>query len=100
MGFSKRNQRKNNYKTCQQKQKCFKQETLGVTTGLVYLPGEYTTRKEILEICKIAAKYGCFYATHMRTESDEVEQALEETIDVAKEAGGAFTCISLKSNGI
>ena len=80
-------------------EECFKQGALGVTTGLVYLPGEYTTRKEILEICKIAAKYGCFYATHMRTESDEVEQALEETIDVAKEAGVHLHVSHLKAMG-
>ena len=66
---------------------CMKQGPLGMTSGLVYLPGEYTTQKELVELCKKVAKYDGFYATHMRNEGDEIFEAMDEAIDVARQSG-------------
>ncbi|WP_455544348.1 amidohydrolase family protein, partial [Intestinibacter sp.] len=55
---------------------CMKKGPLGMTSGLVYLPGEYTTQKELVELCKKVAKYDGFYATHMRNEGDEIFEAM------------------------
>src|SRR5687768_2462491 len=59
---------------------------LGLSTGLIYIPGTYTKTPEIVGLAKIAAKYQGVYATHMRDEADSVTQAIEEAITIGKEA--------------
>ena len=78
---------------------CMKQGPLGMTSGLVYLPGEYTTQKELLELCKKVAKYDGFYATHMRNEGDEIFEAMDEAIDVARQSGVRLHISHLKCLG-
>ncbi len=60
---------------------------VGLSTGLSYPPGSFTTKEEIAKLCKIVASYGGNYVTHMRDESDDVLKSVEETIWIAKEAG-------------
>ena len=78
---------------------CMKQGPLGMTSGLVYLPGEYTTQKELVELCKKVAKYDGFYATHMRNEGDEIFEAIDEAIDVARQSGVRLHISHLKCLG-
>ncbi|MFR5471819.1 MAG: N-acyl-D-amino-acid deacylase family protein, partial [Romboutsia sp.] len=78
---------------------CMKQGPLGMTSGLVYLPGEYTTQKELVELCKKVAKYDGFYATHMRNEGDEIFEAMDEAIDVARQSGVRLHISHLKCLG-
>ena len=59
---------------------------LGMSTGLVYAPGIYSTTEEIIELAKIVARYGGIYTTHMRDEGDKLLIALEETLRIAREA--------------
>jgi len=59
---------------------------MGLSTGLIYIPGTYTKTPEIVALAKIAAKYHGVYATHMRDEADSVTQAIEEAITIGKEA--------------
>lgn len=59
----------------------------GMSTGLIYPPGVYSTKNEIVELLKVVKKYNGFYSTHMRNESDKVVEAVEEAISTAKEAG-------------
>ena len=59
---------------------------LGLSTGLIYIPGTYTKTPEIVGLAKIAAKYQGVYATHMRDEADSVTQAIEEAMTIGKEA--------------
>jgi len=56
---------------------------LGLSTGLVYMPGEYTSKEEIAELCKEIKPYGGVYCTHMRTESDGLLEALDEALWIA-----------------
>jgi N-acyl-D-amino-acid deacylase len=60
---------------------------LGISTGLVYIPGAFTPEEEIVELAKVAAEYGGVYATHIRDECDRVVEAVEEAIRIAKKSG-------------
>lgn len=66
---------------------------LGLSSGLVYLPGEYSSTEEIGELCKAIAPYQGVYCTHMRTESDGIMDALDEALRIG-EIGGVPVHIS------
>lgn len=59
---------------------------LGLSTGLIYIPGTYTKTPEIVSLAKIAAKYDGVYATHMRDEGDSVTYAINEALTIGREA--------------
>ncbi len=59
----------------------------GMSSGLVYPPGCYAKTSELVGLCSIVRKYDGIYATHMRDEGDEIEAALNETINISKECG-------------
>lgn len=64
-----------------------RQGAYGLSTGLVYPPNLYANKEELIELCKAAAKYdGCF-VVHMRNESMNLLDALDEVIDVARQSG-------------
>jgi N-acyl-D-amino-acid deacylase len=60
---------------------------VGMSTGLIYIPGTYTKTPEIVSLAKIVAKYGGLYASHMRDEGDSVTQAINEALTIGREAG-------------
>jgi N-acyl-D-amino-acid deacylase len=60
---------------------------LGLTSGLEYTPGSFAQPDELVELCRIVARAGGVYATHMRDEGDRLLESLDETIDVAKKTG-------------
>jgi N-acyl-D-amino-acid deacylase len=59
---------------------------VGLSTGLIYLPGSFSKTAEIVELAKAAAAHGGLYASHMRNEGARIEEALEELFTVAREA--------------
>ncbi|HRS87605.1 MAG TPA: D-aminoacylase [Syntrophales bacterium] len=59
---------------------------LGISSGLIYIPGCYADRNELIELCRVAAAYGGVYTTHMRNEADQLAEAVEEAITIASEA--------------
>jgi N-acyl-D-amino-acid deacylase len=67
-------------------EQAMKDGAIGLSTGLIYIPGTYTKTPEIIELAKISAKYQGIYATHMRSESDKVKEAIKEALTVGKEA--------------
>lgn len=67
-------------------EKAMKDGAVGLSTGLIYIPGTYTKTPEIVSLAKIAAKYNGVYATHMRDEGDSVTQAIEEALTIGREA--------------
>jgi N-acyl-D-amino-acid deacylase len=58
----------------------------GLSTGLIYVPANYAETDEIIELARVAAKYGGIYTTHMRSESDHELEAIQETLKIAREA--------------
>jgi len=66
--------------------KAMKDGAVGLSTGLIYIPGTYTKTPEIVELAKVAAKYNGVYATHMRDEGDSVTEAINEALTIGREA--------------
>ena len=71
----------------------------GLTTGLIYQPGKYSTSAEVVALAKAAAKRGGFYATHMRSEGDRILEAIDEVIDLVKATGIRAEISHLKTSG-
>ena len=67
-------------------EKAMQDGAVGFSTGLIYIPGTYSTTEEIVGLAKVAAKYKGVYASHMRDEGDEVIKAIEEALHIGKEA--------------
>ncbi len=66
--------------------KAMKDGAVGLSTGLIYIPGTYSKTEEIVRLAKIAAAYHGVYASHMRDEGDSVTQAIEEALTIGREA--------------
>jgi N-acyl-D-amino-acid deacylase len=58
----------------------------GLSTGLIYAPGSYSTTDEIVAVARAAARYRGFYASHIRGEGATLLQAVAEAIQVGREA--------------
>ncbi len=71
----------------------------GLTTGLVYQPGKYATREEVTALARAAARKGGLYATHMRSEGDELLESIDEVIALARETGIRAEISHLKTSG-
>ena len=66
--------------------KAMQDGAVGLSTGLIYIPGTYTKTPEIVDLAKIVAKYNGVYASHMRDEGDSVVQAINEALTIGREA--------------
>jgi len=60
---------------------------LGLSTGLFYVPGSFTTTEEVIELARVAAESGGIYISHMREEADYLLDSVRETIRIGEEAG-------------
>ena len=69
---------------------------IGFSTGLQYVPGTYAKLPEIVDLARVSANAGGIYASHMRNEGTELEQALAETIKVGDMTGGRVEISHLK----
>jgi N-acyl-D-amino-acid deacylase len=72
---------------------------LGITTALIYPPAFFAKTEELIELCKVAAKYKGKYTTHMRSEGNQLIEAVEETIRISREAGLPAEIYHLKASG-
>jgi N-acyl-D-amino-acid deacylase len=59
---------------------------LGIATALEYSPAYYAETEELIELCKVAARYQGKYITHMRSEGERLLEAIDETIRISREA--------------
>jgi len=57
-----------------------------MSTGLIYLPGTFATTDEIIALAKVVSTNGGIYTSHMRSEGDEIFEALEELFSIARAA--------------
>ena len=76
-----------------------KQGALGLSTGLEYVPANYASEEEIVELAKVAAKYNGVYFTHMRNEGREVLDAIRESIAIGEKAKIPVEINHLKAAG-
>ena len=67
--------------------KAMRDGAVGLSTGLIYIPGTYTKTPEIVSLARVASKYNGVYASHMRDEGDKVSEAINEALTIGREAG-------------
>ena len=60
---------------------------VGLSTSLQYAPAPYATTEELIALATEASKFGGIYATHMRSEANDILAALDETVRIGREAG-------------
>jgi N-acyl-D-amino-acid deacylase len=72
---------------------------LGVGSSLIYAPAFYAKTSELIELNRVAAPYGGMYISHMRSEGNRLEEAVDELIAIAREAGVAAEIYHLKAAG-
>ena len=65
----------------------FEAGAVGLSSGLIYVPGVYSDTDEIVAVAAIAGNYGRLYTTHMRDEGERVDEALDEAIAIGRRAG-------------
>src|SRR6266571_6331828 len=59
---------------------------LGIGTSLIYPPAFYAKTEELIEMCKVAAQYKGKYISHMRSEGNQLFEAFDELLRIAREA--------------
>jgi len=67
-------------------QEAMEDGALGISTGLFYVPGSFSSTSEVIALSKIAASYGGIYISHMREEAIDVLKSVNETINIGIEA--------------
>ncbi len=71
----------------------------GVASALIYAPGAYAKTDELIELCKAAAPFGGMYISHMRSEGNQLLEAADELISIARAAGVHAEIYHLKAAG-
>lgn len=59
---------------------------VGLSTGLIYIPGTFAKTEEVVSLARAAAKYKGVYASHIRDEENKAVEAINEAINIGKEA--------------
>ena len=73
---------------------------LGIGSSLIYAPAFYSSTEELIELCKIASDYNGMYISHLRSESNQFLEALEELITISEKAGIRAEVYHLKAGGV
>jgi N-acyl-D-amino-acid deacylase len=60
---------------------------MGIATALIYPPDSFQSTEDLIELARVAAKYGGIYASHMRDESAKLLQAISESIEIGEKTG-------------
>ncbi|MEO5718514.1 MAG: D-aminoacylase, partial [Chthoniobacterales bacterium] len=72
---------------------------LGIGTSLIYPPAFYSKTPELIELCKVAAKYQGKYISHMRSEGNQLLESVDELIRISREAGLPAEIYHIKAAG-
>ncbi|MBL7870893.1 MAG: D-aminoacylase [Cyclobacteriaceae bacterium] len=75
-----------------------RQGAMGLGSSLIYAPADYADTNELIELCKVIARYDGMYITHMRSESDKIYSALNEVFTISQEANVPTEIYHLKIN--
>lgn len=59
---------------------------VGMSTGLIYIPGTYAPTEEVVRLAKVIAANGGVYASHIRNEENQVVDAVNEAIHIGRAA--------------
>ena len=76
---------------------CMKAGAVGISSGLEYTPSGFAKTEELIELCKVAAKYNGVYATHLRNEDDTLIEAIQEAVKIAEESKASLQISHIKT---
>src|SRR6266705_4448663 len=76
-----------------------RQGALGVWTALEYAPASYSKTDELVALARAAQRHGGIYASHMRNEGEQIDDALDEVFRIAREADIPAEISHLKLSG-
>jgi len=68
-------------------EQAMREGAIGLSSGLIYPPNAFAKTGELIELAKVAAKYGGVYASHIRSESDTSLSAIDEAIEIGEKGG-------------
>ncbi len=71
----------------------------GVAYALIYPPDTYTSTGELVEVAKVAGRYGGIYVTHIRSEGDHLLEAIDEAVEIGRRASLPVEIYHLKATG-
>jgi len=72
---------------------------MGIGSSLIYPPDNFANTDELIAICKEASKYGGMYISHLRSEGNKINEAIDELITISKEANIPAEIYHLKTAG-
>ena len=72
---------------------------IGIGSSLIYVPAMYSSTEELINLSRVAAKYGGVYFSHIRDEGSKIDDALDEAFRIAREAGIPVNVWHLKIGG-
>ncbi|MBI2071907.1 MAG: D-aminoacylase [Gemmatimonadetes bacterium] len=72
----------------------------GVASALIYPPGNFAGTPELIQMARAMAPYGGVYITHMRSEADQLLEAIDEAIRIGREGGVPVEIYHLKAGGL
>ncbi len=72
---------------------------LGIASALIYPPGSYASTTELTELCKVVAEYNGCYASHIRSEGEDLHGAVAEFLEICRSAGVRGEMFHLKAAG-
>ena len=72
---------------------------MGVGSSIIYAPGSYAETDELVALTSEAAKCGGMYISHMRSEGDRIEEAVDELVEISRRSGAPAEIYHLKMAG-
>jgi N-acyl-D-amino-acid deacylase len=80
---------------------CMDQGCFGMSSGLMYMPGTFSTTGELIKLCKILSKYEtAVYSSHLRGYSDTFLESVNEAIEIGRKTGVRVQCSHLGPFGV
>lgn len=76
-----------------------RQGAMGLSTGMAYSPASFTPTDEIVELAKVAGQHGGGYASHIRSEGNQLVEAVNEAIHIGEAAGTWVEIHHIKVSG-
>ncbi len=72
---------------------------MGIGSSLIYAPAFYADTDELIALSEVSARYGGMYISHMRSEGNQLLEAVDELITIARQAGLPAEIYHLKAGG-
>lgn len=76
---------------------CMQSGAVGMSSGLEYAPSCFSCTEELIDLCRIVARYGGVYATHIRSEDSLLLEAVDEALRISRESGASLEIAHFKT---